>query len=38
MSEDVGTLARDADLLQPADAPGQLVLASVLAALRWRDT
>ena len=35
--EDVSTLARHADLMQSADAPGRLVLASVLALLRWRN-
>jgi hypothetical protein len=36
VSEDVSTLARHADLMQSADASGRLVLASILALLRWR--
>jgi len=31
-SEDVGTLARHADLVMPSDATGRVILASVLGA------
>jgi type II secretory ATPase GspE/PulE/Tfp pilus assembly ATPase PilB-like protein len=33
----VGLLARDADLVLPADAHGRFLLASILALLRWRS-
>ena len=35
--ETVRTLARDADLILPADSSGREVLASILALLRWRS-
>jgi hypothetical protein len=33
----VGLLARDADLVLPCEAHGRLLLASILALLRWRS-
>ena len=35
-SEDVGTLAHHADLVLSCDAPGRLIVATILALLRWR--
>jgi type IV pilus assembly protein PilB len=32
-----GLLAHDADLVLPGEAPGRLLLASILALLRWRS-
>jgi hypothetical protein len=34
--EHVRTLARDADLVVPRGAHGRLLLATILALLRWR--
>ena len=36
-TSDVRLLARDADLVVPADGHGRLLLASILALLRWRS-
>jgi hypothetical protein len=33
----VATLARDADLIVSVDSPGRVLLASILALLRWRS-
>jgi hypothetical protein len=33
----VATLARDADLIVSANSPGRVLLASILALLRWRS-
>ena len=35
--EDVRTLARDVDVILPADASGRVLLATILALLRWRS-
>ena len=35
--EDVRTLARDADIILPADSSGRVLLATILALLRWRS-
>ena len=36
VSEDVSTLAQHADLLVNSQSPGSLVLAAILALVRWR--
>ncbi len=35
--EEVRTLAREADIILPADASGRVLLATMLALLRWRS-